>query len=175
MGEEGDKVWCRYNSTDIELRNQSNWRQSSWRQFSISSWLYICISIRIFQLMWNICDCFFSLCSLSYYSSSACQEVLQSRVWAISSSFTLVINILKHQFDQSLLPTLLVILLRIQPVRLDWSPSLLGSFAVLRVVMSPKYLWHHRLNKVSFPDLSWYPIVIGLRACDLKNHLFQVT
>ncbi len=37
--------------------------------------------------MWNICDCFFSLCSLSYYSSSACQEVLQSHVWAVSSSF----------------------------------------------------------------------------------------
>ena len=60
---------------------------SSWRQISKSSWLYICISIRIFQLMWNICDCFFSLCSLSYYSSSACQEVLQLCVWAISSSF----------------------------------------------------------------------------------------
>jgi hypothetical protein len=89
-------------STDIEKRNQNllpihfywNWIEksvqltaSSWRQNSKSSLLYICISTRIFQLMWNICDCFFSLCSLSYYSSSACQEVLQSRVWAISSSF----------------------------------------------------------------------------------------
>jgi hypothetical protein len=26
-----------------------------------------------------------SLCTLSFYLSSACQEVLQSRVWAISS------------------------------------------------------------------------------------------
>ncbi len=32
---------------------------SSWRQISKPSLLYICISIRIFQLMWNICDCFF--------------------------------------------------------------------------------------------------------------------
>ena len=87
MGKEGDKIWCRYNSTGIALRNQFNWQQSSWRQNSKPVWLCNCISIRIFQLMWNICDCFFSLCSLSYYSSSACQEVLQSRVWAISSSF----------------------------------------------------------------------------------------
>ncbi len=127
MAENRNQIWCRYNSTGIELRNQSNWQQSSWSQISKSSWLYICISIRIFQLMWNICDCLFSLCSLSYNSSSACQEVLQSRV-------TLVINLLKHQFDQSLSTTLLVILPRIQPVRLDWSPSLLGSFAVHRVM-----------------------------------------
>ncbi len=142
---------------------------SSWRQISISSWLYICISIRMFQLMWNICDCFFSLCSLSYYSSSACQEVLQSRVWVISSSFTLVINCLNHQFDQSPSIIPLVILLQIQLIRLDWSPSLLSSFAVLHVVMSPKLPRHHCLNKVSFPGLSWYPKVIGLRACDLKG------
>ena len=52
-------IWCRYISTGIELRNQFNWQKFSWCQISKSSLLYICISIRIFQLMWNICDCFF--------------------------------------------------------------------------------------------------------------------
>jgi hypothetical protein len=76
-----------------------------------------------------------SSCSLSYYSSSACLEVLQSHVWAISSSFYFGHkNRLKLQFDQSLSITSLVILLRIRSIRLDWSPSLPGSFAVLRVV-----------------------------------------
>jgi len=32
---------------------------SSWRQISKSSWLYIFISIQIFQLLQNICECFF--------------------------------------------------------------------------------------------------------------------
>jgi len=32
---------------------------SSWHQISKSSWLYIFTSILIFQLLWNICDCFF--------------------------------------------------------------------------------------------------------------------
>jgi len=32
---------------------------SSWHQISKSSWLYIFISIWIFQLLWNMCDCFF--------------------------------------------------------------------------------------------------------------------
>jgi hypothetical protein len=143
-------------STDIEKRNQNlmpisfywNWIEksvqliaSSWRQnFQIFIVVYLHINSNIstdVKYLWLL----LSLCSLSYYSSSACQEVLQSRVWAISSSFTLVINLLnllKHQFDQSLSTTQLVILLRIQPVRLDWSPSLLSSFAVLRVVMSPR-------------------------------------
>ncbi len=81
-----------------------------------------------------------SLCSLSYYLSSACQEVLQSRVWVISSSFPLVINHLKHQFDQSSTTIPLLILLRIQPICLDWSPSLLGSFTVLCVVVERRGL-----------------------------------
>ncbi len=74
------------------------------------------------------------LCSLSFYLSSACLEVLQSRVWVISSSFYFGHkNRLKLQFNQSLSIASLVILLQIRPILLDWSPSLPGSFAVLCV------------------------------------------
>jgi len=79
-----------------------------------------------------------SLCSLSYYSSLLVWRFYNRVYGQFPPHFTLVINRLKLQFDQSLSITLLVILLWIQPIRLDWSPSLPGSFTVLRVVMSPK-------------------------------------
>ena len=88
--------------TDMEKRNQNlmpisfywNWieksvqlTESTWRQnFQIFIVVYLHINSNIstdVKYLWLL----LSLCSLSYYSSSACQEVLQSRVWAISSSF----------------------------------------------------------------------------------------
>ena len=57
--ERRSKIWCQYISTGIERLQSIQLTASSWRQIFKSSLLYICISIRIFQLMWNICDCFF--------------------------------------------------------------------------------------------------------------------
>ena len=136
-GKEEIEIWCHTFLLELNLEIDSTDSIFLASNFQIFLVVYLHINSNIstdVKYLWL----FLSLCSLSYYSSSACQEVLQSRVWAISSSFTLVINLLKHQFDQSLSTTQFVILLRIQPVRLDWSPSLLSSFAVLRVVMSPK-------------------------------------
>ena len=89
-------------STDIEKRNQNlmpisfywNWIEKSVQltaiflasKFQIFIVVYLHINSNIstdVKYLWLL----LSLCSLSYYSSSACQEVLQSRVWAISSSF----------------------------------------------------------------------------------------
>jgi hypothetical protein len=81
------KIWCQYISTGIEYLKSIQPTASSWRQISKSSWQYIYISIRIFQLLWNICDCFFHRAAWVIISSSACREGLQSRVWAIPSSF----------------------------------------------------------------------------------------
>ena len=53
------KFWCWYISTGIECLKSIQLTASSWRQIFRSSLLYICLSTRIFQLMWNICDCFF--------------------------------------------------------------------------------------------------------------------
>ena len=96
-------------------------------------WLHLHINSNIstdVKYLWLL----LSLCSLSYYSSSACLEVLQSVYGRFPPHFTLVINCLKLQFDQSLSITSLVILLRIRSIRLlDWSPRLPGSFTVLRV------------------------------------------
>ena len=64
-------TWERRNQNLMSIHFYWNWIKksiqltaSSWRQISKSSWLYICISIRIFQLMWNICDCFFFIVQL---------------------------------------------------------------------------------------------------------------
>jgi hypothetical protein len=122
----------------IELRNQFNWQHLLGVKIPN---LHCCISAYQFEYF-NWCEIFviasfivqlellFELCLSGGFTIACMSDFLLI--------FTLVINHLKHQFDQSLSTIQLVILLRIQPIRLDWSPSLLGSFAVLRVVMSPK-------------------------------------
>ena len=136
--ERRSKIWCQYISTGIECLQSIQLTASSWRQIFKSSLLYICISIRIFQLMWNICDCFFHCAAWVIIRALLVWRFYNRVCGRFPPHFTLVINRLKLQFDQSLSITSLVILLRIRSIRLDWSPSLPGSFAVLRVVMSPK-------------------------------------
>jgi hypothetical protein len=113
--ERRNKNWCQYISTGLDFLKSIQLTAFSWHQISKSSG-YIFISIQIFQLMWNICDCFFSLCSLSYCLNTADQEVLQLRVWAI-----LLLIYFGHKsstaFDSTKIfsITSLVILLWIQP------------------------------------------------------------
>jgi|LakMenE29Apr09ns_1017244.scaffolds.fasta_scaffold08620_1 hypothetical protein len=136
--ERRSKIWCQYISTGIDRLKSIQLTASSWRQIFKSSLLYICISIRIFQLMWNICDCFFHRAAWVIIRALLVWRFYNRVCGRFPPHFTLVINRLKLQFDQSLSITSLVILLRIRSIRLDWSPSLPGSFAVLCVVMSPK-------------------------------------
>jgi len=138
-------------------------------QIFMTVWFHINLNIStVVKYLWLL----LSLCSLSYYSSSFCQEGLESCVWAIPSSFYFGHKL----FKASVWPKHFNYIISYPTIRLDWSPSLLpGSFTVLRVVMRPKQLWHHHLSKVSFRALSWYPTVTRLHARDLNNHLFQVT
>ncbi len=136
--ERRSKIWCQYISTGIERLKSIQLTASSWRQIFRSSLLYICISTRIFQQMWNICDCFFHCAAWVIIRALLVWRFYNCVYGRFPPHFTLVINRLKFQFDQSLSIASLVILLQIRPILLDWSPSLPGSFAVLRVVMSPK-------------------------------------
>jgi apolipoprotein N-acyltransferase len=79
--ERRNKNWCQYISTGLEFLKSIQLTAFSWHQIS-KKFMVVYLHI-IFQLMWNICDCFFSLCSLIYCLSSAYQDVLQLCVWAI--------------------------------------------------------------------------------------------
>ena len=141
VGKEEIKIWCHtYLLNWIEQSIQLTWQltASSWHQIFHSPWLYICISIWIFQLMRNICDCFFSCATWVIIWALFVMRLYHHVYERFPPHFTLVMNHLKHQFDQSLSTSLLLILLRIQPIRLDWSPGLPGSFTVSLVAMSPK-------------------------------------
>ncbi len=131
--ERRSKIWCQYISTGIECLKSIQQTASSCHQIFKSSLLYICISTRIFQLTWNICDWFFHCAAWVIIRALLVWRFNNCMYGQFPPHFTLVINHLKLQFDQSLSITSLVILLWIQPIRLDWSPSLPGSFTVLRV------------------------------------------
>ncbi len=73
-----------YCNWTFEINPTDNIFLASNIQIFIVIYLYINLNISTdVQYLWLL----LSLCSLSYYSSSACLEVLQSHVWAISSSF----------------------------------------------------------------------------------------
>jgi hypothetical protein len=100
--ERKNKIWCQYMSTGIETFQSIQLTVFSWRQIFKSSLLYICISTRIFQLMWNICDCFFH-CAAWVIIQALLVWRFYNRVYGwFPPHFTLVINLLKLQFDQSL-------------------------------------------------------------------------
>jgi apolipoprotein N-acyltransferase len=81
--ERRNKNWCQYISTGLEFLKSIQLTAFSWHQIS-KKFMVVYLHInQIFQLMWNIFDCFFSLCSLSYCLNSVDQEVLQLRVWVI--------------------------------------------------------------------------------------------
>ena len=65
---------------------------SSWRQISKSSWLYIFISIRIFQLLWNICDCFFHRAAWVIIWALLVRRVYNGVYGQFPPHFTLFIN-----------------------------------------------------------------------------------
>ncbi len=143
----------------IELNNQCNWYEksiqltaSSWHQIFHSSWLYICISIRIFQLIWNVCDCFFHCAAWVIIWALLVRRFNNCVYRQFPPHFTLVINHLKHQFNQNLSTLLLIILLQIQPIHLDWSPSLHGSFAVLHVALL-EWIWWNPIPLMLFARL----------------------
>ena len=84
--ERRSKIWCRYISTRIEFWNQFKRQHLLASNVQIFMTVYLHINSNIstvVKYLWLL----LSSCSLSYYSSSACLEVLQLCVWAISSSF----------------------------------------------------------------------------------------
>jgi hypothetical protein len=94
-------IWCQYISTGIELLKSIQMAASSWRRISKSSWLYIFTSIWIFQLLWNICDCFFHRAAWVIIWALLVKRVYNRMYGWFPPHFTLVINCLKLQFDQS--------------------------------------------------------------------------
>ena len=86
IGKEESKIWCHTFLPELNVWNQSNDSIFSTSNLQIFMIVYLHINWNIptvVKYLWLL----LSSCSLSYYSSSACQEGLQSRVWAILSSF----------------------------------------------------------------------------------------
>ncbi len=118
--------------------------------------------------MWNICDCFFHCTAWVIIRALLVRRYYNCVYGQFPPHFTLVINHLKHQFDQSPSTIPLNILLRIQPIRLDWSPSLLGSFTVLRVT---------RASRLRDVDLDAFPenstSVISTKQEERLHYIFE--
>ncbi len=88
IGKEESKIWCHTLLPKLNVWNQSNDSNFLASNFQIFMTVYLHINSNISTIVkyfWLL----FSSCSLSFYSSFACQEGLQSRVWAIPSSFLL--------------------------------------------------------------------------------------
>ena len=141
-GKEEIKIWCHtFLLNWIEQSVQLIWEINSTDIIFLASNISFITTVYQFE--------YFNWCEIFVIASFHCatwviiQALFVRRFYhcmyeQFPPHFTLVINNLKHQFDQSLSTTLLLILLRIQPIHLDWSLSLLGSFTVSCVVMSPK-------------------------------------
>ena len=93
--ERRSKIWCQYISTEIERLKSIQLTASSWRQIFKSSLLYICISIWIFQLMWNICDCFFHCAAWVIIRALLVWRLYNCVYGRFPPHFTLVIKLFK--------------------------------------------------------------------------------
>ena len=88
IGKEESKIWCHTFLPELNVWNQSNDIIFPASNFQIFMTVYLYINSNIstvVKYLWLL----LSSCSLSYYSSSACQEGLQLRIWVIPSSFIL--------------------------------------------------------------------------------------
>ncbi len=144
----------------IELTNQFNWfeksiqlKASSWCQIFYSSWLYICISIQIFQLIWNICDCFFHCAAWAIIRALLVRRFYNCIYGQFPPHFTLVINHLKHQFDQSLSTFLLLIL--------DYESNLSTLIDHQVFLVPSQYFVYHSLLRGQFSK-EWYVVAVKL-------------